>query len=183
MSWLFENPFPLLTVGSLASLILGFIWTKTGGKTVGIALLAVVASTAGVMGLQHFVVTEREKIENELDELAVAVESGDVEEIVAFLHASREDTVAQVRAEFPRYDLKSVRITQFDKIEIEEGEPLRAKAELRVVVEGNYRGQPGPDHRAPFFVELWLEKANDRWKVKEYKHHPYHAAIQKPEAR
>jgi len=183
VSWLLENPFPLLVIGGLASLILGFMWTKTGGKAVGIALLAVVGATLGVMALQHFVVTEREVLERELDELAVAVESGDVEEIVEFLHASKDETIAKVRAEFPHYDLKSVRITKFDKVEIEEGTPLKAKAELRVVVEGRYAGQPGPDHRAPFFVELWLEKANDRWQVLDYKHHPYHAAIQRPDAR
>jgi hypothetical protein len=90
MTWLLENPWPIIGVGVLVEVLLlaTFLNTQRAGFLVAIgAVFGVVL--LGVL-IEWLVVTETEEVENTLLEVAAALESNDLERVLSYMAPEAE---------------------------------------------------------------------------------------------
>ena len=78
MTWLTENPFPVLLIGSLTTAILAGGWLRTGSKWLLFAVIAAIAVTVGLVLAERWIVTDREQVTQTLHDLAAVVERNEV---------------------------------------------------------------------------------------------------------
>src|SRR5690348_14716258 len=85
MMWLLEDPTPTLTAVVLVEVLLTIALVKTGRGVllwtiVGVALLGAV-----LLGLEWFIVTDKETVEDTLSEAARALEANDSQALMDFI--------------------------------------------------------------------------------------------------
>lgn len=183
MTWLLEERQASLTVviiGIITVVILGFGWAKTGRKEVLIALVAVVLLCGGLLALQRMVVTEAEKVEATLRQIARDVERNDLKALVEHVDSRVPQIRAQVESEFPNYRFTKVEITRIRDIKVNlDHIPPQAIAEFSVVVSGTDAQGLLDDQSVPRFVVVTFHKENGRWRVYNYEHYEPQRAIMK----
>ena len=74
MSWLFEDPTPVLAGGALILVLLAVVLYQTGRAVVLGVMAGVVALVAGLVVLERAVVTDEEAIHDVFDQIAAALE-------------------------------------------------------------------------------------------------------------
>ena len=168
---LFEHPLMIVVGGiALAGLAI-FLWVQTAKKEMlygGIVLLVLTALLAAV-SLQ--VVTDRERIIQILDEVAVALENNDYETVYAAIHPNSQEGVQRAKAELPNYTFKEARVTRVREISVNrDSTPPTAIAIFTVVVDVAANGQ---SYRVPRLVKIYFRERDGRWLVHDYEHtHP-----------
>jgi hypothetical protein len=183
MTWLFEErqgAMPVMIIGVLSALILAFGWTKTGRQETLFGLAAVILLCLAVLGLQKFVVTENERVEATLAQIARDVERNDLQAVLAHVHSSAKEIHERVESEFPNYRFSKVKITSIREIKVEpERIPPRAIAKFSVMVVGT-DASGFLDGQQPIwrYVVVTFHMENGRWRVQDYEHLSPERAIQ-----
>lgn len=176
MTWLWEQPLVIVVVGVTTLAALGAAWAVSGRR----ALLAA-AATAGVLlavGLvtERLVVTDREAIQQMLQQLVRDVRSNNLRAVTQHIASRAPQLRQKVTAEMPRYRFDDCRITRVHQIEIDaHARPRTARVEFNVVASGTFRegGFEISDALVPRWVCLFLVKEEDgRWTVEDYDHAP-----------
>lgn len=169
MTWLLEDPLPILVMGAALAiaLVTGFI--KTGHKGLLYALAATVVLVIALLALENYVVTDREEVEDVLFEIAEAVERNDID--AAIEHVSPEAPgLERANQELRRIQFQEVKIKPNLEIDVfPERAPPEAVAKFNVVVVANV-GLGGMEHY-PRYVEATFVKERDDWVVHDYSHH------------
>jgi len=83
--WFTEDPWPPMIIAGLAAAFFLFNWAKSGKTN---ALLVAIGCLAGVVGiyfLEQAIVTEPERIELMINELADAVVAGDTDQTLSYI--------------------------------------------------------------------------------------------------
>lgn len=111
---LLEDPLPYLFVGVAVEAILAVLLVNTRRGAFLIAILCVLAVIVVGVGVERFVVTEREEVELALDELAAALEANDVPRVLSLI--TSEATFSRSRAEWAmgRIEVTSAKIRNLD---------------------------------------------------------------------
>jgi hypothetical protein len=160
VSWLVENPTPVLTLGGIAAAAVLIAFFQSG-RVVWLGwLAAVVLVVAALWGLERLVVTDREQIENAFYDAAAGLEAGRSDSVLAHVApqatALRDEIAARMRGN--RFD--EVRITEL-RIEFTDSDQnaAQARASGRLSVHSS-----GGLHLHPFgHVRFALVKEGDRW--------------------
>ena len=97
MTWVLEQPIYILILGGLTFAFLGYAWWQTGYRAMFHAMLAVAAVTAGLLILERLVVTDVERIEDTLDQIARDVESNDLPKILSHVYSGATATYARAK--------------------------------------------------------------------------------------
>lgn len=185
MTWLMEERQSAITVaiiGVITAVILATGWVKTGRQEVLYALVAAVLLAALVLGVQRLVVTEAEKVEKTLAQIAHDVERNDVKALVEHVDSRAPQIRAQVESEFPKYRFTKVEITRIREITVDmKHVPPQAIAQFSVVVSGTDAEGLLDGQTVPRFVIVRFHKENGRWRVYHYEHYePQRAIMESP---
>jgi len=172
MTWLTENPFPILLIGSLTTAILVGGWLRTGSKWVLGGAIVAIAITVGLVLAERWIVTDREQVSRTLHEIATAVERNDVEAALTYAYSGAPDVRAHADAELRQYRFSEVNIKRNLQIEVfPNRDPPLATAEFNVIVVLTTRDGLVGTRRIPRYVEMTFYKEDDgRWGVGGYEH-------------
>jgi hypothetical protein len=178
MTWVLEQPVYILILGALTFAFLCFAWWQTGYRALFHSMLAVVALTAGLLILEHLVVTPREEIENALHEMAQDVLTNDLDKILPHVYSGAPQTYRQAKAEFPKYRFTRVDIKRNVEAVFPQGTNPRTKAEVTFnVVVDVIEKSTNTTYHVPRFVRLTLMFEDGEWRVAEYAHYDPHESL------
>jgi hypothetical protein len=179
MTWLIENPMPVVYVTVLIEAILLGILVLTGRGAALIAMLGVAALAGVLLLIEHFVVTDVEVVEATLASTAQAIESNDADAVKQFIAPDNTTTRNRVDNMFDEFIIERVTIKGNLKIEVHDGSPKTAMAQFNAVAtggdkHGSVRGQP-----VPRFLKVWLRQDGDRWVITNHEDHDFREGLKK----
>jgi hypothetical protein len=162
ISWLTENPWPLILLLALAAGVMLAFWTSQKRGIWVLGAVAALACAVAVYFVEKAFVTEAERVENKVHAVAEAFTRQDREGTLAFFsvqNAPLRETVVQALdwVELPNgVDIKdmSVRLSN---------ENTRAVARFRANGTVSYK-QQGAQHYPSRWEVTWQKEAGD-WKI------------------
>ena len=172
MTILLESPWPALVIGGLATAIVASGWLQTGRQALLYAMLAIIVLTIAAVAVERLVVTDRERVDMTLHEIARLVEQNDVNGALQYAHSGRAAVRAQAAAELPRYKFQKVTIAQNLEIKVDPKHiPPKATAEFNVIVKLGFADGSWSDQTVVRFVQVtFYQEANGEWRVADYEH-------------
>lgn len=166
---LFESPLTVGMVGVVAAGIALVLWIQAGMRaalpvSIGLALL-----TVALCAISLQVETDREKIQQLLQQAAQAVQQNNLAALKALIHPAAEAGVRQAEAELPQYHFTEARITGIKSIRVDRlTEPPSAVAEFNVAVSVTAGGLEARGARR--FVRVFLLEQAGEWLLHGYEH-------------
>ena len=170
LSWFSEDAtFPFIS-GMILAVVFFLLFVTSRNKvmlylSIGIALLV-----GGLFACEQLIVTDREEIAAVVSDLAVQIEDNNVAGVVKHLSPKHQETINRAKAEMPKYNFASCRLSRIKKFE--DAKTNSNAKEITFVV--NFRASSAqirekiPGQRE---VTLTFEKdANGEWKVINYSH-------------
>lgn len=165
---------PLLTALMLAAVAAALIygWLQTGKRSAAIIGLIVLALIPVSWIASQRWVTDRERIEQTIEEVAEAVEANDLQGVLRVI--GDQDARARARMELPKYVFHEADVNRIRSIEIVEGSyPLQADVDITVKVVVSQKRGVFKNQSVPRRVLLTFEeREDDRWVVVDYQHMP-----------
>jgi hypothetical protein len=166
--FLFENPLILGFVGAIVTVLTLFGWVQTGNKYAlyggGICLLATIL----LVWLNIAIVTDKEQIRKMLGDTALELERNNVVALKSRLHPDHSQSVVSAMAMLPRVKFEVAQVTRIHSIEFHKvGSQQAARVRMNVYVEVQSDIMPG---KIPRWVQLDLEKSQDKWLVVDFDH-------------
>ena len=177
ISWFTDDAFfPVITGGILAIVFFVF-FVMSREKTMLYISVGIVFLVGCILVCEQLIVTEREKIETIVYDLASQVRSNDVEGVVSHISRNRADTINRARNEMPKYlfdDCRLAGITNFVDVP---GKENAKKITFTVVFRVSQL--PGRDKiPGQRRVVLTFEKNNAGvWKITDYTHSDPRAGV------
>ena len=110
MTWLTENPFPVLLIGLLTTAILASGWLCMGSKWLLVAVIAAIGLTVGLVIAERWIVTDREQVTQTLHDLASVVERNEVEAALQYAYSKDPAVRNKAANELPLYRFSEVNI-------------------------------------------------------------------------
>jgi hypothetical protein len=168
MAWLVEDPLMILIVGAAVEAVLLIALVNTGRGELLYAMIAVGVVVAALLMVERLVVTDRERVQQTLHSAAKALETNDVEAVIAHIAPDAAPMRHQVRAILPLVEVREARISglkiTFNELTI----PPTATAEFvgRVNARWLHGTAPRDQYLARFTVTL--EPVGDRWLMTDY---------------
>jgi hypothetical protein len=184
--WLLESPYTIVALGVALIFALGVAWTTTGRQQLLYALAAAIALLFAGLLTERLIVTDREKIESTLREIARDVKNNDHRRIVSHIHSSATAIKQKAQAELPKYHFTDFRITRINSLDVDRSvDPPSAVVELNVVGGGTFHEHSIEMDHVARWVKLHLLREKDgRWTVAEYEHDdPQRMIMQTPNER
>ena len=134
-----------------------------------IALL-IVAITAAIVTCERMVVTQREEVTDRIISLADSVQRNDFEAIMDFFCDDYAETRSRAKAEMPRYDFQTCRVSGIFNYNLIKSEPPTAEIQFNVSV--TVRVDSGAE---PLWgqrrVKLTFQKDTEGvWEIIDYSH-------------
>lgn len=168
MSYLYESPFLILTVGVLLIAALGYVFVNTRQKGVLIGLVAVILLTGIALAIEHFVETPCEQVEATLEALADELEANNLEGALQYLDPAAEDTRKRARWAFSHIRLTKAKVTNLEIKVNETMSPPMAEVKFIGVIGVIYKkgGETIPSYPVKFTAKL--RQHGDRWIITEH---------------
>lgn len=140
MTWVTENPVPVLVVGGAAVVLplVGLFATRDGRFLFAAAIAAVVVFALVIT--EHFIVTEAEEVESAVGRLAAAIEANDLEGVIAGISPAADELRSAARANLPRVHVISVKVSGLETEVAASQTPHVGRARFRATV---YFSAPG----------------------------------------
>jgi len=163
----------------IAAVVAAFVvgWLQTGKRGLIFAALATSLLIPAAWWLADWWVTDRERIEEIIHEVARSVEANDHAGVVAFIDESQ--TRQQALAELPKYRFTMAQVNRLREIRLLPGNrPPSASAELSVKVDVGQQSGPIQNVRVLRLIRLSLEKTGTGpdgepdWMITGYSHAP-----------
>lgn len=172
MTWLTENPFPVLLIGSLTTIILASGWLRTGSRWLLAAVLVALGLTIGLVLTERLIVTDREQVTQTLHEIAALVERNEIDAALEYAYSKSPGVRSQAASELPLYRFAEVNIKSNLQVKVfPKLAPPMAKAEFNVVVVLSTRDGLIANRRIPRYAEVTFYKEEDgQWRVGGYNH-------------
>jgi hypothetical protein len=169
MNIIYEQPGTILIIGVIAEVIALGGLMKTGQRAILIPVVVIPLLTIGLLGLERYIVTDREEVRDTIHGLAQAVENNDLPAVLEYLSDRVPDAKRRAKAEFPRYQFDDVSVKSNLEIEVfEENVPPKASATFNVTVLISERSGMIRNRKMPVFVELTLYEEEGRWRIGQY---------------
>lgn len=168
MSYLFESPFLILTIGVLLIAASGYLFVNTRQKGALIGLVVVIALTALALLVEHLVVTPREQVEASLEGLASELEANNLEGTLRYLDPSAKESRDRARWAMSRFRVTKAKVANLQVTVNEMMSPPLAEVKFTGVIgvvdkKGSYTAQS-----IPVKFTATLRQHGDRWVVTEH---------------
>jgi ketosteroid isomerase-like protein len=171
MSWFTENPWPPIVILGLVAAACLAAWSSQKRANWLVGSVVALAAAAVIYFVSQSVVTEGERVAQQVHALADAFTKKDVDRTLAFFSPQANDLRAQCRAafawvEFPEgLDIKDMKVTLSN-------ENSRAVSHFRANGTVSIRGT-ATTHAASRWEVTWQKEAG-QWKIVEVQRlHPY----------
>ncbi|MBI3866128.1 MAG: nuclear transport factor 2 family protein [Planctomycetia bacterium] len=171
MSWLSENAWPLIIFLGLVAAACVAVWSSQKRGRWLIGAVAAAAAAVVVFFVERQIVTESERVAEQVHQLVDAFTKKDRDRTLAFFSAQARDLRANCETaltwvDFPNgLDIKDVNIKMSN-------ENTRAISHFRANGTVSYRGM-GASHAASRWEVTWQKEAG-QWKIVEVQRlHPY----------
>ena len=167
MKMLTQEPEWIIGIGVVVVIGLVFAFLKTGAKPLVPTIGAVLALLVGLLVLERMVVTDEEELVETLNNLAIAVERGDLEAVLQHVHPSAERVIQDARRYHQQYKFHAVAITNMRKIIVNDQNP--PTAEMHFIVRADVTiSATSARHSRVSGVILHLSKISDHWLVNRF---------------
>ena len=167
LTTLLENSLPIYAVGAVLATLCGLAFLARRNLASLLALIGVVVISLLLVLTEQMVVTEREEVEQALQQLMAAIESNSVSDVLALVDPAAAQMRGDVEKLMPEANIEDTGATAV-KIDIHAStQPLTATARFRGRVDGVHRRS---GQRVFYFDEVemsWIKRA-DRWLVEGY---------------
>lgn len=171
MSWLFEDPTMIIVAGVIIEAVLAAALFVTGRGKLLLYMAGVLAVTGGLVLVERLVVTDRERIEAVIDDLADAIETNDGDRVVAHISPANRSLRTEAKSRMKRGNIQEVRLVDNPEIRVEElSDPPVARARFAVLLVAH-------GFRLPQEIELWFRMEDGQWRIFKYKNHGMAAAV------
>ena len=165
MTWLLENPLPVVFAGIVVEAILGVMLLRTGrGMLLGVMAGVLLLVLAGV-GLEWLVVTDTERIEATLKETAAALEANDLQRVQATCCESAVHTRSEAARALNWVRFTGVKITDLQVKINRLTSPPTAKAQFIARVSAVDRKGVFANGTQIIGFTLDLRQQGDRWLI------------------
>jgi hypothetical protein len=136
MSTFLENPLPVAVAGGLIALValLVFLSRRSGASLA--ALAVVMAITLALVGVERFIITDREQIEAETLGLADAIEANDVAGVLDHIDPAATQIRADVEALMPHVRWSVANAASITVTLNEGADPPTASSRFRAFLQG-----------------------------------------------
>jgi len=166
MSWLVEDPWTVLLVCIAIGVAVQIVCSQISQHAMLLGFIGLAIFTGTMLGVEYFVVTDREKVENAVHGAAASLATADYAQVKPFLVNRPTALHSQVESWIDRIKVRKVRCTDL-KININRFTvPPTAHVELWAHAElepgGTFGNMTGPFHPR---VELDLEWEEDSWRI------------------
>lgn len=171
MTMFLESPWPALVVGALALGLLGVAYHNTGHPRLRLAIIAAVGVTLLMLLVQWLVVTEREAVSDTLEQMAVALESNQIDAVLGYLAPDAGAIRTDAQRYLPGVEISDANIGGDLQVTVNRlTNPPTARATFTGRISGVNRS---PAERSPYenFVRpftLTLRQEGDRWLITGY---------------
>lgn len=165
-----ESPLHPILIGLLVGFGCGAAWLiRKRPLFLGLAAITVVV-TAGMVVLEAVLVTDREQIHSELDQMAEAVRANDTERLLEHLSPHPPGLRQSAKSQMDRWEISFCRILSRRDPEIQWAHtPPQAQLRFVALASGHSRGGDGIGGTDRLGINLVLEKESDgRWRVVAY---------------
>ena len=172
MTIFLESPWPAILIGGLATAIVASGWLQTGRQVLLVAMLACIVLTLVAVAVERLVVTDRERVDITLHEIARLVEQNDVNGAIQYAHSDRPAVGAKAAYEWSRYKFQKVTIARNLEIKVDAKHiPPKATAEFNVIVKLGFADGSWSDQTVLRFVEVtFYQETSGEWRVADYDH-------------
>jgi hypothetical protein len=168
-SWL-ESPVPALMVGGLTTALFAGGWMKTGHRWMLLLAVAALGITIGLVLLERYVVTERERVENTVLAIAERVQANDVPGLLEYIHADATNVRTRASQEMGRYRFSRVVVKNNLRVEMNSPTADQAVAHFNVVVVLGDAGGTVTDQHIARTVQLTFARQGSEWRLWNYAH-------------
>lgn len=178
MNWIFESPVLLGVITAVGSLVLAVVWASNGSKGVAMGLVAWVVLMLGLIGLERYIKTDREKIQLLVQEIVADVKRNDPSLLTKYIHSDATSLYARATGELPKYNFSMLRVTKVHEIVVsEKASPKEGTVDFNILAAGSFSTPGFPavefpaDQPLPRYIKLFLKQEKDgSWKVEDYDH-------------
>lgn len=163
MTTLLENPLPIYALGAILLTIAGLAVAARRTLSAAIAFVAVLCVTLALLLAEHFVVTDREKVEEALGGIIAAIQQNDAGGVVAWIDPQSPEIVDDARTLMGLVQVKQAGYSAL-KVDVE-GDA--ATARFRGMLSATTRKGGAP---VGFYDEVevtWIRR-DEAWKLNGY---------------
>ena len=169
MTWLVENPIPIVLGGIAIEVILAVMLVQTRRGSALAAMVIVFLITAGLLVVEWLVVTPREQVERLLDDVASALETNDLSQVLRYVSPDATEMRDAAERTLPEIDMREARITDRPQITVNElTVPPSAKAKFTARFDARWQKDGMPVGKPLLRFQLTLVREDDRWLLSEY---------------
>ena len=171
MTWFTDNPIPLFILGLMAQVVLGIVLWQTGRGWVILVMAGLGIASIALVFVERLLVSPTEEIAETLDEIGAALETNQIDSVLAFV--APDQTVLRTDA---RQQLKRVKIEQalvagdlrvaFDT-PADAPQPL-ANASFNGRIKANFLKDASPHDQIVQRFKVYFRKENGKWLVTGY---------------
>ena len=111
MATFLENPYPLLIVGVLVEAFLIALFYSVQKKVLLIPIIVVLVLIIGGVLIEHYVVTEREEVEDTIDRIAGALLANDADAVLSHLSRSAHESRNRAQWALNRIKINDVNVS------------------------------------------------------------------------
>jgi len=166
--FMLESPWPILFLGIAVEAVLATMLAQTRRGFLLWVMLGAAILTGAALAVERYVVTDREAVENVIDEAAAAILDENLERLLNCIAPSSEHVRADARFVFGRVRVQSLYLRDM-VVEVDRGqEPPTAKVRFRALGQGNDRGGEFPYQAFNRHVRVDFRLEGDRWRIIDY---------------
>ena len=169
MAWILEEPLPILLLGVAAIAVLAVILVQTGRGITLLTMAGVLLLTGCLLLVQWLIVTESERIETVLEQIAAAAKANNSQAVLDHVAGDALQLRKEIQDRMSAFHFRFVSITSGpDIVVVDSADPPSAKAVLvvRIAV------QPKRGHiiegSTVVRLSVHLVKHAGLWQVSEY---------------
>ena len=168
--WIFEQPLYIVIFAAIGGAVLGGALLQTGKHLFLYLLVAWIALAGIALGCEYAVVTENEKIEAVIYDVAAALEANDVDAVKSYISDDAPEVQNVAQRQMAYVEIQNVKLKNNLEINIVTGStPIMAVAKLNVKIEGRVKGNADFQGDFATFLVLTLQKdPDDQWRIVSY---------------
>jgi hypothetical protein len=162
-----ENPVALAVAGVLAATVALVVFLSRRSTGPLVALAAVIVLTLTLLLVERLVVTDREAVENGVEEVVAAIEANDLPGVLAWIDPAAAGVKADVEALMPMIKVSNANAAGV-RVDVASTNPATAKAEFRAYLQGVHSSSGMSLYYVNQHVDLNWVKRGDRWLIDDY---------------
>ncbi|MFN3153397.1 hypothetical protein [Bremerella sp.] len=168
--WIFEQSLPIIIMAVIGGAILAGTMLQTGKQLFLYLLIGWIAVCALLLALEYSIVTDGERIEGVIYQIAEALEANDAEGVKQFISDDAPNLKAEAQRQMAYVQIESVKLKRNLEVTINPGStPIIGVAKLNVKMTGHLKNnQEWNGDFATFMVLTFQQDPDGEWRVISY---------------